>query len=143
MILNTTTILLKESKEYQIQLALLQPKEYISGEGLSDMRFKALKMLYPSYSKRNNQEEINRFKIDFKRKYNFEPNPEIIKGFDVTFDALVRLFQDKNFEATAKDDSTEQLNYTFHYFKNSDNGYSNKGGYILQYDVDSDTKIAN
>jgi len=143
LILNTTTILLKESKDYQIQLALLQPKEYISGEGLSDMRFKALKMLYPSYSKRNNQEEINRFKIDFKRKYNFEPNPESIKGFDVTFDALVRLFQDKNFEATAKDDSTEQLNYTFHYFKNSDNGYSNKGGYILQYDVDSDTKIAN
>ncbi len=143
LILNTTTILLKESKEYQIQLALLQPKEYISGEGLSDMRFKALKMLYPSYSKRNNQEEINRFKIDFKRKYNFEPNPESIKGFDVTFDVLVRLFQDKNFEATAKDDSTEQLNYTFHYFKNSDNGYSNKGGYILQYDVDSDTKIAN
>jgi LysM repeat protein len=143
LILNTTTILLKESKDYQIQLALLQPKEYISGEGLSDMRFKALKMLYPSYSKRNNQEQINRFKIDFIRNYNFEPNPENIKGFDVTFDALVRLFQDKNFEATAKDDSTEQLNYTFHYFKNSDNGYSNKGGYILQYDVDSDTKIAN
>lgn len=143
LILNTTTILLKESKDYQIQLALLQPKEYISGEGLSDMRFKALKMLYPSYSKRNNQNAINRFKSDFNRKYNFEPSSECIKGFDVTFDVLVRLFQNKNFEATAKDDSTEQLNYTFHYFKNLDNGYLNKGGYILQYDVDSDTKIAN
>ena len=67
LILNATTILLKESKEYQIQLALLQPKESISGEGLSDMRFRALKMLYPSYSKRANQKEINHFKVAFKK----------------------------------------------------------------------------
>ena len=61
----------------------------------------------------------------------------------MTFDALVRLFQDKSFEALAKDEISEQLNHKFHYLKDLSGGYSNKGGYILQFDTDSNTKIAN
>jgi len=143
LILNTTTALLKHSKEYNIQVALLEPKESIQKEGFSEMRFKALNTIYPSYSSRNNMNDVNKFKADFKQKYNFEASDEVIKGFDVTFDALVRLFQDKNFEAMAKDEISEQLNHKFHYFKDSNGGYTNKGGYILQFDKDSNTKIAN
>lgn len=143
LILNTTTVLLKHSKEYTIQLALLEPKESIQKEGFSEMRFKALNTIYPSYSDRNNFNEVEKFKADFKRKYSFEASDEVIKGFDVTFDALVRLFQDKNFEAMAKDEISEQLKHKFHYFKDLNGGYSNKGGYILQFDKDSNTKIAN
>lgn len=143
LILNTTTVLLKHSKEYNIQLALLEPKESILKEGFSEMRFKALNTIYPSYSSRNNINAVNKFKLDFKQKYNFEASDEVIKGFDVTFDALVRLFQDKGFEAMAKDEITEQLNHKFHYYKSSSGAYSNKGGYILQFDNDSTTKIAN
>lgn len=143
LILNATTVLLKHSKEYTIQLALLEPKESIQKEGFSEMRFKALNTIYPSYSNRNNINEVNKFKADFKQKYNFEASQEVIKGFDVTFDALIRLFQDKSFEALAKDEITEQLNHRFQYFKDSNGGYSNKGGYILQFDTDSNIKIAN
>jgi LysM repeat protein len=143
LILNTTTVLLKHSKEYTIQLALLEPKESIQKEGFSEMRFKALNTIYPSYSKRNNLNQVNKFKADFKQKYNFEASEEVIKGFDVTFDALVRLFQDKSFEALAKDEISEQLNHKFQYFKDSNGGYSNKGGYILQFDSDSNSKLAN
>lgn len=143
LILNTTTILLKHSQDYTIQLALMEPKESIQKEGFSEMRFKALNTIYPSYSKRNNLHQLNTFKASFKRKYNFEATEDAIKGFDVTFDALVRLFQDKNFEALAKDEITEQLGHKFEYVKDSNGGYSNKGGYILQFDTDSSTKIAN
>jgi hypothetical protein len=143
LILNTTTVLLKHSKEYTIQLALLEPKESIQKEGFSEMRFKALNTIYPSYSSRNNLNEINKFKTEFKKKFNFEATDEVLKGFDVTFDALVRLFQDKSFEALAKDEISEQLNHKFHYFKDLSGGYSNKGGYILQFNTDSNTKIAN
>lgn len=143
LILNATTVLLKHSKEYTIQLALLEPKESIQKEGFSEMRFKALNTIYPSYSNRNNINEVNKFKADFKQKYNFEASEEVIKGFDVTFDALIRLFQDKSFEALAKDEISEHLNHKFHYFKDSEGGYSNKGGYILQFDTDSNIKIAN
>ncbi|RAR50838.1 LysM peptidoglycan-binding domain-containing protein [Flavobacterium lacus] len=143
LILNTTTVLLKHSKEYTIQLALIEPKESIQKEGFSEMRFKALKTIYPSYSSRNNFNEVEKFKADFKRKYSFEASDEVIKGFDITFDALIRLFQDKSFEALAKDEISEQLNHKFYYIKDSNVGYSNKGGYILQFDTDSNTKIAN
>ena len=143
LILNATTILLKESTTYQIQLALFEPKESIVGEGLSDMRFKALKMLYPSYSKRLNQKEAVRFEKDFSKKYNFAPNERVLQGFELTFDTLVRLFQDVSFEATAKDITTEQTNFTFQYYLDVEGSYSNKGVYILQYDVESDTKLAN
>ena len=143
LILNTTTVLLKHSKEYTIQLALLEPKESIQKEGFSEMRLKALNTIYPSYSSRNNLNDVNKFKVDFKKKYNFEATDEVLKGFDVTFDALVRLFQDKSFEALAKDEISEQLSYKFHYFKDLNGGYTNKGVYILQFDTDSNTKIAN
>ncbi len=143
LILNTTTILLKHSQDYPIQLALMEPKESIQKEGFSEMRFKALNTIYPSYSKRNNLNQLNAFKASFKRKYNLEATEDVIKGFDIVFDALVRLFQDKNFEALAKDEITEQLGHKFEYVKDSNGGYSNKGGYILQFDTDSSTKIAN
>lgn len=143
LILNATTALLKESKEYDIQLALLEPKEVIEKEGLSEMRFKVLNTIYPSYSKRDNLDAINKFKSDFKNKYSFDPTEEAIQGFDITFDALIRLFQDKSFEATAKDEVTEQLYYKFQYFKSPNGGYTNKGVYILQFDSDSNIKVVN
>lgn len=143
LILNATTILLKHSKEYNIQLVLSEPKEAIQKEGFSEMRFKALKAIYPSYSRRNNDNELKKFKSDFRKKYNFVATEEVIKGFDITFDALVRIFQDKSFEALAKDEISEQLNFKFQYYRDLNGGYVNKGGYVLQFDTDSNTKIAN
>lgn len=143
LILTATNSLLKDSKEYEVQIALLEPKENIKGEELSEMRFKALKMIYPSLYKPANTKQLTKFKKDFKLKYGFEPTNEAIKGFDVTFDALVRLFQDKDFEVLAQENMTEQLKLTFKYVKDLDGGYINAAGYILQYDEDSDAKIVN
>lgn len=143
LILNATTVLLKESTTYEVQLALFEPKETITGEGLSTMRFKALKMLYPSYSKRLSKKEVAQFENDFLKIYHQKPSQNVLQGFDLTFDSLVRLFQDVSFEATVKDTITEQTNYTFQYYLNADGSYSNKGFYILQYDAESDAKLAN
>lgn len=143
LILNTTTALLKDMQQYQIQLALLKPKELVINESLSEMRFKALKMIYPSYSKRDNQVALNTFENKCKQNYGIATTPQIIQGFDITFDALIRLYQNKSLETLAKDEVTNQLNYTFQYYKNQFGGYYNKGAYILQYDNDSDKKIVN
>lgn len=143
LILNTTTALLKDMQQYQIQLALLKPKELVLNESLSEMRFKALKMIYPSYSKRDNQIALKVFENKCKQNYGIASSPQIIQGFDLTFDALIRLYQNKSLETLAKDEVTNQLNYTFQYYKNQYGGYYNKGAYILQYDIDSDKKIVN
>ena len=126
-----------------MQIALLEPIKVLIDEGLSDIRFKILKMIYPSLYKPSNPKGMNKFKKDYLRKYGFEASQEAIKGFDITFDALVRLFQDKDFEFIAKESTTEQLNFKFRYIKKLDEGYFNWGSYLLQYDEDSNDKIIN
>ncbi|MDR6966735.1 LysM repeat protein [Flavobacterium arsenatis] len=141
LILTATTSLLKYSKEFDVEIALVELKEKIKGEGLSEMRFKALKMIYPSLYKPTNTKELEKFKKDFLVKYGFEPTNEAVKGFDVTFDALLRLFQDRSFEVLAQESRTEQLKLSFRYSKDPDGGYINSGAYILQYTEDTDAKI--
>lgn len=143
LILETTTILLKESPNFMVQLVLLEPKENIIDGSLSDMRFRILKMIYPATLKPKESSEVIKFKKEFVTKYGFEPGLEAVRGFDITFDGLLRLFQEKKFETVAKESTTEQLYLKFKYNKNVDQGYFNAGGYILQYDEESDAKIIN
>ena len=143
LMLESTTILLKESTNFVIQIALLEPKESSFDEKLSDMRFRALKMIYPSASKPNGTKQVNQFKKDFFVKNGYEPSEDAIRGFDIAFDGLLKLYQDKAFEIIAKESTTEQLHLKFKYSKNKDKGYFNSGGYILQFDEETDVKIIN
>jgi LysM repeat protein len=143
IILDATTLLMKESTNYDIQLALLNELEKLKEESLSEMRFRVLKMIYPSVKKLDNSSRNNAFANQFKKEYNIMPSPQVIKGFDVTFDALVRVFQNKNFEATAKDNETQQVMYRFKYNKNTNGGYSNLGVYLYQFDAETNVKPIN
>ncbi|WP_229734076.1 LysM peptidoglycan-binding domain-containing protein [Flavobacterium orientale] len=143
IILDATTLLMKESTNYDIQLALLNELEMLQEESLSEMRFRVLKMIYPSVKKLDNSSRNNAFANQFKKEYNIMPSPQVIKGFDVTFDALVRVFQNKNFEATAKDNETQQVMYRFKYNKNTNGGYSNLGVYLYQFDAETNVKPVN
>lgn len=143
LILEATTILLKESTNYEVQIALLEPKAISMEEKLSDMRFKALKLIYPSARKPNQTGQIIKFEKDFVLKYGYQPSEQALRGFDITFDAIIKLFQEKEFYLVAKESATEQLHLKFKYTKNTDEGYFNAGGYILQYDEESNAKIIN
>jgi LysM repeat protein len=143
LILDVTTFLMRESTNYNLQLALVEPKEAIENENLSEMRFVVLKMLYPSAALNDNNALANRFKTNFNRKYNSVPTTEAIQGFDCTFDALLRLYQTQSFETIAKDEETKQLLYRFKYTKSQAGAYNNIGGYILQFDTNTDSKIVN
>lgn len=143
VILNLTNILLKESTKYQVQLASLLPKESFEKENISEMRFRVLKMTYPELifdEKANLQSE---FTTRFKKIYGVEANHNAVAGFDVTFDSLLRLFQNKNFETLAKDEITGQSQYYFDYQKYSGGGYHNVSVRLLQYDSDSNAKPVN
>lgn len=143
LILDVTTYLMKESTNYSIQLALVEPKEAIENENLSEMRFVVLKMLYPSSVFNDSNASLINFKSKFNDKYNSIPSIEAIQGFDCTFDALLRLYQSQSFETIAKDEETKQLLHRFKYIKSQAGAYNNIGGYILQFDTNSDSKIIN
>lgn len=143
LILDVTTFLMQESTNYSIQLALVEPKEGIDNENLSEMRFAVLKMLYPSAVYNDNNASLNSFKVSYNKKYNSVPTIDAIQGFDCTFDALLRLYQTQSFETVAKDEETKQLLYRFKYTKSKTGVYSNIGGYILQFDLNSEAKVVN
>ena len=67
-----------------------------------------------------------------KRKTTFSPNQFATRGFDVTFDVILRLFQEEGFVATTGTKSSEQVENKFVYEVINGGNY-NKGVYLLQY----------
>jgi LysM repeat protein len=142
MILATTAAMLAAQKEYQVQLVILEPNETLDFEEIQLSRLTKLKLLYPSLSRPNETDEANQFDAKYKKFNKILPNQYAIRGFDVTFDVLMRLSQDKTFEETVQASPTEQIENKFDYVQNPTYGYSNNGIYILYYDTDLTIKEA-
>lgn len=142
MILAATNAMLAAQKDYPLQLVIMEPNETLDFEEISLTRLTKLKLLYPSLSRPNDTEEANQFDAKYKKLNKIIPNQYAIRGFDVTFDTLLRLSQEKTFEETIQSDASEQIENKFDYVQNATYGYSNNGIYILNYDIDLTIKEA-
>ena len=142
MILATTNAMLAAQKDYQVQLVILEQNDTFDFEEISLTRLTKLKLLYPSLSRPNETEEANQFDAKYKKINKIIPNQYAIRGFDVTFDTLLRLSQDKTFEETIQISPSEQIENKFDYVQNATYGYTNNGIYILYYDTDLTIKEA-
>ncbi len=138
MIISATNVLLNESIDYQIQIVVLEPSLLSNYETVSSIRINILKMMYPSYSSLGQSLKLDKF----NEKNLVQGSQNFLLGFDLTFDTLLRLYQNKGFENSIKEDVTERLKYKFQYINKS--GYnSNNGFYILQHDTDNIVKVLN
>ncbi len=142
MILATTSAMLNAQKEYQVQLVILEQNDTFDFEEISLTRLTKLKLLYPSLSRPNETDEANQFDAKYKKINKIIPNQYAIRGFDVTFDTLLRLSQEQTFEETIQFSPSEQIENKFDYSRNATYGYSNTGIYILYYDTDLTIKEA-
>ena len=142
MILSTTNLLLNELANYQLQLAILEPNETLDYEEVSMKRLTILKLLYPSMTRENGSNAAIVFENNYKKANKIFPSQYAVRGFDVTFDTMLRLSQDQDF-TDAADTKTEQVESKFDYAKNNGSGYANKGVYILEYQDDLSVKEAN
>ncbi len=136
MILASTTAMLNLQKDFQLQMVIMEPNETLDFEEISLTRLTKLNLLYPSLSRPNETDEANQFDAKYKKINKITPNQYAIRGFDITFDTLLRLSQEKTFEETVKKSSSEQIENKFDYVQNATDGYSNNGIYILYYDTD-------
>jgi LysM repeat protein len=141
-IMSVTASMVKLMAEYQLQLVVLEPNPTLDFEEIPLNRLTKLKMLYPSLIRENETHEAHVFENEYRRKNKIAPSQYATRGFDVTFDTLLRLSQDKSFEATVQTTATEQVENKFNYSKNTTEGYTNKGVYILYYDNDLTVKEA-
>ena len=142
MIKATITALLSVQPMYNVQLVILEPNETLDTDEIEFANLLKLKLLYPSMTSENNSPEAVFFEKNYKLKNKVTPNAFATRGFDVTFDALMRLSQSNSFSESASTQVTEQVESKFDYFKNETGGFANKGLYLLYYDADLTVKAA-
>lgn len=106
-------------------------------------RLEKERVYYPSITRFNDSNEAGVFAKIYKKKNNLLPNAYAVRGFDVTFDTMLRLSQAVSFEESIQTVASEQVENKFDYIKVDNLGYANKGIYILYNDSsDLTTKIA-
>jgi ABC-type branched-subunit amino acid transport system substrate-binding protein len=141
-IFTTTSAMQSALKEYRVQLVILEPNETLDFEEIALSRLTKLKMAYPSMTNDVDSEEAQKFKRAYKKKNKVLPNQYAVRGFNLTFDTMLRLSQEKTFQESINEDATEQVENKFDYAKKVSGGYANNGIYILYYDEDLTIKQA-
>ncbi len=142
LILNITNTLTNLLSSFDIKLVILGENDALDYEEIPMSRLTKLKMHYPSAKRVNTSEEALIFDKNFKQKNKILPNQFSTRGFDVTFDVLLRLSQEKSILETLIETATEQSENRFYYKQIPDGGYTNKGVFILNYEPDFTIKEA-
>ncbi len=142
MIKGTIATLISALATFRVQLVILEPNETLDTDEINFSSLTKLKLMYPAVSRENESTEALIFEKEYKKKNKVYPSVFATRGFDVTFDTLLRLSQEKKFEETVQGTTTEQVDNKFDYTKNEAGGYSNNGIYILYYDTDLTIKEA-
>jgi LysM repeat protein len=133
-IISTTNTLIKLKSEYDIQLVVLELYETLNFEEIKMSNLTSLNMMFPSTRKTAETANDKIFIKKFKAKNKVAPNAIVSRGFDVTFDTLLRLCQEEGF--------TSSLSSMTEYFENSFNYVNDKGKninnavYLMQYEED-------
>ena len=143
MIKSTIAAMLSAMTTYKVQLVILEPNETLDTDEVSIANLAKLKLTYPSVNRENESPEALIFEKEFKKKNKIDPNVFATRGFDITFDTMMRLAQDKKYQETIDNTATEQVDNKFEFYKKEGGGYANKGIYILYYDTDLTIKEAN
>ncbi|HLP65403.1 LysM peptidoglycan-binding domain-containing protein [Flavobacterium sp.] len=138
----TLTAINSSLKEYSAQLVVLETNEMLDFEEISLNSLVKSKLTYPSLYRENESNEAIQFEKAYRIKNKVLPNQFATRGFDLTFDTMLRLSQDKSFEETVLNAASEQVESKFDYIKNSNGGYLNKGVYVLTYQSDLTIKEA-
>ncbi len=141
MMAGTTKALMDVLADYQIQLVVLERYDAFDNDELPVTRLTSLKMLFPSVTNESTTAQSELFGKVFKEKNNIMPNQYATRGFDLTFDTILRLFQAESFKEVMAVNASEQVENKFAYTTEKGSNY-NTGVYILYYDEDLTTKLA-
>ncbi|HEY4618576.1 MAG TPA: LysM peptidoglycan-binding domain-containing protein [Flavobacterium sp.] len=143
MIKTTIGAMLGSMSGYQVQLVILEPNETLDTDEIKYLNLTKLKLMYPSVTRDGHTDATSIFDKEYRKINNIYPSDFATRGFDVTFDTMMRLVQNTSFEETVNSAATKQVENKFEYYKKPDGGYTNKGVFIMYYDNDLTLKEAN
>ena len=95
-------------------------------------------MVYPSFSKSSLTNTPNYFLSRYRIKYNSDATINVLLGFDIIYDSLMRLLQSNSFNETAQNTKSKQLYLVFDYKQTALGRFSNTNIIIRQYGKDYD-----
>ncbi len=143
MIKATMNTMMNVLASYKVQLVILEPNETLDTDEINFANLSKLKLMYPSITRENESTEAQIFDKEYRKKNKISPSTYATRGFDVTFDTMMRLSQGKTYQETIDTIATEQVDNKFEYYKKEGGGYTNRGIYILYYDTDLTIKEVN
>jgi len=123
-----------EIGENKMRLFTIDKNKAYDYSDVSNLHLANLHFTFPSVNKHYVYDEIDPFLVSYKNKYGVFPNKYAIRGFDVTYDVLLRLASAENmYDASRSDVRTEYIENKFQYSFHQNNGYSNNAFYIIKY----------
>jgi|TARA_R110002110_G_scaffold175760_2_gene379470 LysM repeat protein len=142
IISNTLGLLNGMPETFKIRLFTLDRNDAYEFHDVSNTHLAKLNFTFPSVNKSYSYKDKNPFVVSYKNKYGVYPNRYAVRGFDVTYDILLRLGSAEDvFESTENDYVTEYVENKFRYTKNSSRGYRNQAAYIIKYKDDLEFEI--
>lgn len=137
IISNVVALLNGMPEEYIIRLFTTDKNDNYDYDDISNLHLANLNFTFPSISKSYDHNEKIAFLVSYKNKYGVLPNRFAVRGFDLTYDVLLRLAARGNvYDASNDDFETEYIENKFRYRKKMFSGYTNIAFYILKYNED-------
>ena len=136
LIANVTSVLNSYTTSEKRKIVLMTTKRssnYDDNSNIYNSHLANLNFHYPSIDKPSSLD--NAFVKNYERVYNISPSTIATRGFDITFDVLLRLAYDQDLAKSVR--SGAETNYVenkFDYDKKLFGGFYNKGVYIVKYD---------
>lgn len=101
-----------------------------------------LNFTYPTSEFLNTENpETSKFYESFKEQNAAYPSKYAIRGFEVTYDAIVRLASSKNINESFTSGASTRVFSKFNYIKNTLGSFENNGLFLVQYHEDLTTTI--
>ncbi|EDP95426.1 LysM peptidoglycan-binding domain-containing protein [Kordia algicida OT-1] len=136
LIANATSVLNSYTTSEKRKIVLLttnRNKNYDNSDNVYNSHLANLNFHYPSIDKPTSFS--NKFVKQYKRTYGITPSTIAVRGFDITFDVLLRLAYDQNLAKSVRTGAeTSYVENKFDYDKKIFGGFYNKGVYIVKYE---------
>lgn len=137
VISNATSYLNSLANERQIKLFTTNRNSSFDSDNVSHRHLSKLNFHYPSVEKEFSALQSSGFIRKYREKYGVIPNTYAVRGFDVTYDILLRLSSAENLKESVEGEGTTQyVENKFDYDRKPSGGYFNKAVYIMAYGDD-------
>lgn len=129
---NTASLLSEKETQIRVRMFTTSYNSAFEDDAVSNTHLSNLRFTYPSlYREAGNDSFVQAYQ---KRFNGLRPDRYAVRGFDVTFDVLLKLAHKNNlFETSKIIGLTEYTGNSFDYINNWTSGYFNRACYIMEY----------